>query len=159
MLVHLHRRITRRPTLRLAVALAIALTASLAACNDSTAPEEEEEPEVASMRLTFGNGTTLTVTGAGATPSVRIPVGATTVAAQFLRADGSADPVVTATTFRLEVAGLAGGVTFARSGAFGGTLNATTATSTNIPITFSLFHIEEQHDDFGPFTVNVTVGP
>jgi hypothetical protein len=102
----------------------------------------------------------VTVTGTGATPTARVPVGNTTVTAQFLRANGTPDPVVTASVFRLEVVAPAGNIAFTRSASnpFSGTIAATTATNTAIPVTFALFHVAEGHNDFGPFTVNMTVG-
>jgi hypothetical protein len=136
--------------------LAVSLTAT--ACNDdSTGPEPE--PAVTQMRLTFGNGQTLTLTGTS-TPTLRIPVGATTVTAQFLRADGSVDPVATAPTFRLRVIAPSGNISYAQNAtnAFAGTLTATTATNTPIPVTFGLLHVAEDHTDFGPLTVQITVG-
>jgi hypothetical protein len=154
----LRRALSRRAML---AALSLSLVATATACDDDPAGPDEPEPAVVSMLLTFGNGQTATVTGAaGSTPSVRIPVGATTVTARFLRANGTDDPVAVAPTFRLEVVPPAGNITFARSStnAFSGTLTAATATNTAIPVTFGLFHVEEQHTDFGPFTVNVTVG-
>lgn len=46
-------------------------------------------------------------------------------------------------------------VTFTRASAFAGTLNKVAAGSTSA--TFALFHVEEGHEDFGPFPVPITV--
>lgn len=138
----------------------VALTVGLlvASCGDSTGPEEEEhEPEVATMRLTVGSQTINvaedgTVTGG----PIVIPVGNTTISAQFLLASGQPEPLVTADVFQLNVdsdnTGVAG---FTRTAAFGGSLVGTAAGSTILR--FALFHIEEGHEDFGPFPVSVTV--
>lgn len=150
-----------RPRVRAAVTmLSLALVVGLTACKDSTSPDDDNEPNVTSMVLTFSNGQSATVTGVGATPSVRIPVGATAVTARFLTAAGSDDPVVTASVFRLEVSAPAGNVTFNRSptNGFSGTLTTTVATTTAVPVTFALLHIAEGHSDFGPLTVNISVG-
>ncbi len=137
--------------------LAVAISAS--ACGKDATSPEEEEPSVTSMVLTFSNGQTATITGSG-NNAVRIPVGATTVSAVFRRADGTPDPIVVTSVFRLEVVAPAGNLSFARnaSNSFAGTLTATAATTTAVPVTFSLLHVAENHSDFGPFTVNITVG-
>jgi len=44
---------------------------------------------------------------------------------------------------------------FTRSGAFSGNLSGGAAGAANI--SFALYHIEEQHTDFGPCTVSVVV--
>ncbi|HYW32581.1 MAG TPA: hypothetical protein VE869_13875 [Gemmatimonas sp.] len=153
--------LTRRAFARRSLVAAALLATSLVstACNDSSGPDDEPEPAVTSMRLTFGNGQTLTLTGTG-TQTLRIPVGATTVTAQFLRADGSVDPIAVTPTFRLQVTPPTGSITYAQNAtnAFAGTLTATTATNTVIPVTFGLLHIAENHTDFGPLTINITVG-
>jgi hypothetical protein len=129
---------------------------ALASCDGSTEPEEEE-PEVATMRLTI-NAQTVDIAENGSVSGgpIVVPVGNTAISAAFLRADGSADPVVTADVFRLDVdSDNAGIASFSRSGAFNGNLVGTAAGSTILR--FSLFHIEEGHEDFGPFPVAVTV--
>jgi hypothetical protein len=138
-------------------AMLVAVLGTLNACKDSTEPEEEE-PEVATMRLTFSNGTVLNVTGAASeSRAVRLPLGATTVTATFLKADGTVDQVATAGTFRLAVVSSAGSVTFVQnsSNLFAGTLTIPAAV-TNVGVSFALFHIAEGHEDFGPFTVTIS---
>jgi hypothetical protein len=130
-----------------------------AACDDDTTAVEEE-PEVATMRLVVGAQTINvaddgTVTGGPMT----LVVGANTVTATFLGANGQPEPLVTTAEFQLNVEVLGGApITFQRSAsnAFSGTLTATAA-GQGRQLRFSLFHIEEQHEDFGPFTVTVNV--
>jgi hypothetical protein len=105
------------------------------------------------MRVVIG-GTTVNFSG-GCTPSVStvtIPTGGASVTASFLRADGSPDPIVTDAAFELRVEPAA---RFTRATAFTGTLSGGTAGSAQI--SFSLFHKEEMHDDFGPCSVTVQV--
>lgn len=134
-------------------------------CKDDPVAPEEEEPEVATMRLTI-NGTTVVNVSENGTVSgtFKIPVGTSTVVATWLKADGTPDPVASdGTKFRLSVVvpSNTNGVAFTLSSSnnFTGTFTATSNTATAIQATFGLFHLEEQHTDFGPFTVPVTVGP
>ena len=137
---------------------ALAMLALLASCgSDSTSPDREDEPDVVAIRLTFGSGAPVTFTGAaGESRSVRVPLGATAVSAQWLRADGSVDPAATAGVFRLRVTTPAG-ITFVNdpASAFSGTLTVSSAT-TNAPVEFGLLHVAENHTDWGPITVNVS---
>jgi hypothetical protein len=126
------------------------------ACSNAT--DEGAEPEVVMMRLTIG-AQTITVSDNGTVTGGPIAITATgtvTVSAQFLRDDGTPDPLVTDALFQLNAdPANAGIVTFSRTGAFTGTLTGVSAGSTTIE--FSLFHISEGHEDFGPFPVPVEV--
>ncbi|MDX2193928.1 MAG: hypothetical protein NW201_11275 [Gemmatimonadales bacterium] len=151
---------------KMAWAALVAAGVFTAACGGSTG--DGSEPAVATMRLTItpagGAAQVVNVNSSGvATPaSITLPVNTNaTIASQWLRADGSADPLVTATTFRLEVRNLPGSMTFTRTDNFSGTLRATAAgnfAGGSAP-RFELFHIQENHEDFGPFSVPVTVTP
>ena len=144
--------------LRRSAALVLAV-AVVGACTDSTGPEQE--PEVESIRLTFSSGSVVTsvvtISSTGAvTGTVTLPAGGSrTVAAEFLNAEGQPDDHVTADEFQLAVTP-ATGVTFSRTAPFTGTLTAG-ATQGTVAVQFGLLHIEEDHVDFGPFTVNVSV--
>jgi hypothetical protein len=149
----MHSRFLRliAPTLALfPVALAFG------ACSSAT--DEEAEPEVVTLRLTVG-AQTITVSDNGTVTGGPIAISATgtvTVSAEFLRDNGTADPLVTSAQFQLNADPAdAGIVTFSRTGAFAGTLTGASAGSTTIE--FSLFHIAEGHEDFGPFPVPVEV--
>lgn len=143
-----------RRSSRLVVALA--LVGLVGACKDSTGLDDHE-PEVESMRLTFSNGSVVTVSSTGAvTGTASITTnGSRTVTAEFLNAAGQPDDHVTADEFQLTVTPGAG-VTFTRTGPFAGTLRAGATTGT-VPVQFGLLHVPENHLDFGPFTVNVLV--
>jgi hypothetical protein len=140
-------------------ALVAALVAlSFTACKDDASGSKE--PDVDVMRLTIA-GQVITVSDNGtvspAGPIV-LPVGTASVSAQFLDATGVPAAVVTPVEFQLNVLPAAGApVSFSRSttNPFAGTLTATGAAE-NVTIRFSLYHIAEQHDDFGPFPVTVS---
>jgi hypothetical protein len=140
---------------RLTVLSLLAGGAAGIACNDSTEPEPE--PEVATMRLVVGGSATITVAANGTVTGGPITIsGTTTIVATWLRDDGTEDPVVDASTFELAVEiDDESIVTFTRASAFAGTLNKVAAGSTSA--TFALFHVEEGHEDFGPFPVPITV--
>jgi len=143
-----------RSTFRIAAVLSV--LAFAASCDsDSTGPDDEDEPEVTQMRITFG-AQSFTFTGAqGEARAVRVPVGTTAVSVQWLRADGTVDPIAVTPTFTLRVTG-ANGVTFTNSAAqsFSGTLTAPAVT--NAPVQFELLHVAENHPDFGPLTINIS---
>jgi hypothetical protein len=140
--------------------VALALVGAAGACTDSTGLDEVE-PEVESIRLTFSSGSVVTsvvtISSTGAvTGTVSLPAGGSrTVAAEFLNAEGQPDDHVTADEFQLAVTP-ATGVTFSRTAPFTGTLTAG-GTTGSVAVQFGLLHIEENHVDFGPFTVNVSV--
>jgi hypothetical protein len=138
-------------------ALILALAAA-GACEDDPTQIGEEEPEVVAIRLVLGSDTvTLNENGTQSPATFTLPVGTTSVSAQFLRADGQPDPIVTAAEYQLNINPIAGsGVTFTRSNPFTGTLSTTSTGQKTAGV--SLFHIEELHDDFGPRTLNFTVG-
>lgn len=141
---------------RFTVLAAALLTLGTGACKDSTAPEEE--PEVVTMRITPAGGTAITVGSTGTvTGSLTVPAGGTrSFTVEFLNAAGQPDPIVDGSTFQVSVTPSAG-ITFARTGPFAGTLTGGAAGT--VAVQFGLLHIEENHNDFGPFTVNVTVTP
>jgi hypothetical protein len=141
--------------IRRLVVPALVLTLGAVACEDEATPPEEE-PEVATMRLTVG-GATVNVEEDGSVTGGPITIsGNTTISAAWLKADGTAESLVNGTEFELtvEIADESF-VTFSRTGPFAGTLNRVAAGTTTA--TFALLHIEEQHEDFGPFPVSVVV--
>ena len=149
-----------RPVFRLAAALALV---AVAACNDSSGPDEDPADEVASIRLTIVQGaatSNFTVASSGAvTPApLRIPVGTSTVTATFLRADGSTVSAGDLADFQLRLKPAAG-LTFARTAPFVGTLTTTAAAGSTVAVELCLFHIEENHCDFGPWQgFSATIG-
>ncbi len=146
--------ITRR---RFAAVAALALALVAGACKDS-AGLDDHEPEVETMRISVTGGSVVTVSATGVvTGTLSIPAGtASAITVEFLDAAGQPDDHVDGTEFQVSVTPAAG-VTFARTGPFAGTL--TGAAAGVVAVQFGLLHIEENHNDFGPFTVNVTVTP
>jgi hypothetical protein len=147
------KRFFRRGLHALAVA---ALVSSIAACDgDSTGTEDE--PNVASVRVTVG-AQTVTISNNGTqTGTLTVPQGNSAVTVAWLRPNGTVESLVTSDEFNVRMTAAAGtsGVTFTSSGAFGGTLNATSAGQKVLRL--SLFHLEEQHEDFGPLNLTLTV--
>ena len=146
--------------------------AAVMACKDTTDPHEVD---VASLRLTIatpGTANTQTVTIAS-NPGCAVSGGpialtvnqARTVTATFLNGAGTADPVANdADEFQLaggegenNPTPTPGTITFTRTGAFSGTLTGSAATSGSV--FFSLLHLEEGHEDWGPCAVPITVSP
>jgi hypothetical protein len=137
---------------RLAAFALIAVTA--VACKESTDPEEDE-PEVASMRLAVGaSSVTVAENGTVTGGPLRITTADQALTATFLKGDGTPETRVTAAEFRLDVTG-GTGITFSRTGPFGGNLKG--ASAGTVTVNFSLFHLIENHADFGPFPVFVQV--
>jgi hypothetical protein len=138
------------------VAAALMSAAVFVACDDDPA-EPDDEPEVASVRLTVGaNSVTVTTTS---NPTLNVASGANTVTATWLRADGSTETLVTDAEFELRISAVSGSnLAWTPSGANGGTLTVTgLAGGQTAAAQVVLFHKEEQHEDFGPvnFTVRV----
>jgi PBP1b-binding outer membrane lipoprotein LpoB len=149
----MRRRFTRGTCI---VALGtIALYVMAAGC--SSEPTQEAEPEVATMELTVGSQT-ITVADDGTVTGGPIDLSGTeNVSARWLKADGTVDAIASdGEKFQMNVEpSNTSMVTFARTSSFVGTLTAVSAGSTQIE--FSLFHIAEGHEDFGPFPVPTTV--
>jgi len=148
--------IRKSPGLFVRFAVLVLAMGAVTACSDTVEPEEE--PEVATMRLIFGNQTVNVnaATGAVTGGPVVIPVGNTTVRAEFFLSNGQPEPLVTASLFRLDVSPANTAlVTFARTGAFSGTLSGLVS-GQSTAVTFELFHLEENHGEFDwPVTVTV----
>lgn len=124
----------------------------VAGCGDED-DDHDHEPEVETMRVVIG-GTTVNFSGATCTPSVatvNIPTTGATVTATFLAADGDLLDIHD-DEFELRVEPAA---RFTRTGAFAGNVSGGTVGAANV--SFGLFHLEEQHTDFGPCSVSVVV--
>ncbi|HXV85510.1 MAG TPA: hypothetical protein VD793_02370 [Gemmatimonadales bacterium] len=133
------------------------LALGVALLGGSCPDEVEQEPEVAAVRLTVGTQTVEVSDNGTVTPAAGITINATTnLSATFLRADGSTETLVTDAEFELRVTSQSTGVvTFTRTGPFAGTLNKLSTGPTQLSV--ELFHLVEQHPDFGPFPVPITV--
>ncbi len=147
--------LTRRSRLAAIAAVAL-LSLGASACQTTDDPDE---PEIESIRLTISGQPSITVSSTGVqsgTLTLTQNV-ATTIQVEFLDASGAAGLGEHADEFQAQVTPVAGsGITFARTGPFAGTLTGATV-GTGRGVSFSLLHIEENHEDFGPFTVNFTV--
>ena len=141
---------------RVSIAFLFSL-AALAACDDVLAPGGE--PQSVSMRLAVGSQSVV-VSAAGVTGGpIALSVGANSITATFLTAAGQPDPNVSAAEFQLNVEVLGGApITFQRSATnpFAGTLTASAAVQ-GAQLQFTLFHVEAQHADLGPFVVTTNV--
>ncbi len=139
-----------RSARRFAVLLATAVAMGACSTNDA------HEVEVDSMRITVG-GATVTVNSTGAItggPLSIAPGVATAVTVSFRDAAGADALVDHADDFQVNIS-VPAGVTFTRTGPFAGTLTGASAGVRTLQ--FSLLHIAENHEDFGPFNVPVTV--
>lgn len=141
-----------RRSISIAMMAAVALTA---ACDDDEDdPPANNEPDIATMRVTVDE-TVVDFTG-GCTPSVASVTIATeggAVQASFLRGDGTAEPLVTSPNFELRVEPAE---RFTRIDGFSGTLSGGEA-GTSDQVSFSLYHVPEDHVDFGPCSLTVDV--
>jgi hypothetical protein len=125
---------------------ALALLSIAAACKDSTG--SDPEPQIASVRVTVGaQVVTISETGQQ-TGTLTVPRASTPVTVAWLRADGSADPVVNSQDFEVRmIAQGSTGISFTPAGPFAGTLAATTSGQKTVRV--QLYHLAEQHDEFG----------
>lgn len=144
-----------RSSRRAAALVLAAFALSLSAC--STA-DDHAEPEVESMRITVAGQAPITVSSTGVQSGTLnlVQGAATTITVQFLDA-ANADAITEhVDEFQAQVTPAVGsGLTFARTGAFTGTL--TGASTGTRAVALALLHIEENHEDFGPFNVNFNV--
>ena len=149
-----------RPRRALVAAATLAAVALAAACDDGDDITGEDEPDVDRMELSVGTSVVnVSASGQVTGGPLVLPRGTSTVTARFLRQDGTPDPQVTTTEFRLAAYTLPSGATFtATAGTFAGALSMPSVLAGQaLTIGFSLFHVGEQHDDFGPFPVPVRV--
>lgn len=140
-----------RNSRRFAAVAVASLALGLAGCSS----EDAHEVEVDRMVITIG-ATEYTVNSAGVyVGPVTLQQGvATNVTVEFLDANLEDALAEHADEFQVEI-DPAAGVTFTRTGPFSGTLTGTAAG--DVVVSFALLHIEENHEDFGPFPVTITV--
>ena len=125
-----------------AAALALMIPA-FAACDDSEGPDDE--PEIAMVRLTVGTQTATMNPSGAVTGTVTLTRNtATPVTAVALDANGGV--ISLGNDFRLDLI-TTGGITFARTSNFSGTLTGATAGTGTVQV--CVLHIEEGHCDFG----------
>ena len=146
---------TIRSSRRAATLLLAAFALSASACS---AEDDHEEPEVESMRVTVSGQAPITISSTGVQSGTLnlVQGAATTITVEFLDATSANALTEHADEFQAQVTPAAGsGLTFARSGAFVGTLTGTLTGSRTVAL--ALLHIGENHEDFGPFNVNFNV--
>lgn len=135
-----------------AAALAL-LVPALAACDDDGTEPNDHADDVAIIRLAVGTQT-FNIMQSGAQGGLTIPVGSTPVTATFLAANN--DVLTIGSNFRLDVDSQnSSRVTFTRTGSFSGTLTGVAAGTAVVNV--CLRHIADNHCDFGPHPINVTV--
>lgn len=138
------------------VALALIAATAFVACDDDPV-EPDPEPEVASVRLTVG-ATSVTITTTSS-PTLDVASGSNAVTAEWLKADGSVESLVTDAEFELRINQVTGtNLTWTATGARSGTLAVSgLAAGASTAAQVRLFHTVEQHEDFGPITFTVRV--
>lgn len=132
------------------------LAATMLAISACSSSDDSHEVDVDRMRITVG-AQVIMVNSTGAVTGGPITLNsgaATNVTVEFLTPEMTDALGEHADDFQANVTTPAG-ITFTRTGPFAGTLTGSVAGSSNIA--FELFHIEENHEDFGPFNVPVTV--
>lgn len=126
-----------------------------AACNDDPTVPADPADDVVEIRLDVGLQEVRIVDGTVTGGPIVLPVGATQITATFHDANGDA-VTLSADDYRLDIEIVSAAVAaFTRTGAFQGTLTGIAAGNTTADV--SLFHIEEGHEDVGPWTVSVIV--
>jgi hypothetical protein len=134
--------------------LAAALAIPFVAACDEDPIEPDEHAEVAEMRLTVGSQTVIFTEG-GAQSGLTIPNGNATVTATFFDEDGDAIALHDDEFEVRIVPPNTNVVTFTRTGAFTGTLNGVADGTAVVEV--GIWHLDENHYDFGDFDLNVTV--
>ena len=136
------------------IALVALALGTAAACGDDAAGPDDPGAGLATIRLTIG-GMTVNLTAGGAGAAVDIPQGNTPVSAVFLDAGGG-EVALDVAEFELRiVSSNTTRLRFVRLGAFTGTLEASELGT--IALQVSLFHLDDDHADFGPQNLTVTV--
>jgi hypothetical protein len=133
------------------------ITLLLGGCKDDPI-QATPEPTFATMRLTIGTQVINIANPGGAVTGGPILLQrnvSTPVTATFLLANGQPDPIVVASSFELRITPVSGGVTFARTGTFAGTLTAPTAGPA--AATFTLYHTGAGHAEFESLNTPITV--
>jgi hypothetical protein len=154
------------------IAIAIALL-TVAGCKDVSDPEPEPEIETLQLTVSTPNPQTITVAtnpGCAVTNGpIMIPINtAVAISASFRNAANQPDPIANnLLIFRLsgsdnphgaEPAPTPSTIEWTRTGPFSGILNGSVATTAG-SVQFSAFHLEEEHEDWGPCTIPITVTP
>jgi hypothetical protein len=140
-------RFAARRATHLFAGLSLALAAT--ACDNNPLLVTQQKLATTSVVLTIAGAgvqtqtlTWTTATGAVAPATITLPTGATrTVTTQFLRADGTSDPVVTAGDYRLDFSGSGNAVAVTKTSSFGGTITTGSTAGTTV-LTMRLMNVE-----------------
>lgn len=138
-----------------------ALVFGAAACSDDPT-EPDDEPDVQTVTLTVGASTvTINKTTGAPSGNLVVPAGTSTVTAQWLRPNGSNETLITDAEFDLRIVpSNTTEVTYAPTGARSGTLTLVNlAAGGTTAAQVSLFHRDEQHNDFGPYPIIIQRAP
>ena len=149
--------LTRRSLHLLVAALTLMV---VGACSDDDPVAPEEEPEIQTVTLTAGTSVvTIDKTTGAASGQLVVPADASTVTAVWKKADGSVESLVTSAEFDLKFTPTnSANLAWTATSAFSGTLTATgLASGQTTTAGVSLFHKEEQHNDFGPYTITIRI--
>jgi hypothetical protein len=148
---------------RASMAMSLASLLALGACDAGQTDPTDQEPEIATMVMEVNQGVEFTATSSGFSLQTLVldNIGFTISSAEFLRADGNPETVINLEDFRLAVAGdadggpLPEGVVFTRSGPFSGSVSGIQE-GQSLQVFISLYHIEPEHEDFGPVALTVS---
>jgi len=132
----------------------LATAALVAACDDdSTEPEDDPADAIVEMRLNIASVTVTIDRGGNVTPGqLNFGPGIGTISATFVDSEGAT--VTGLDEFELRVTFDDPFMTYESTGPFTGTLTNVSAGTTQVR--FALYHIEEMHEDFGPFALTIT---
>jgi hypothetical protein len=136
---------------------ALALVPIMSACTEDPIIDPDADPgeDVATIRLTVATQT-IDIGPGGASLSLDLPRGTTTITATFLRANGTTLTLPSTGAFAVNFASNnTNRMTFTRTGNFTGTLTAGLAG----PAILSVELLHGSHTDFGPHNVTVNVQP
>lgn len=143
------------------------LSGALAGCTSGT-DNTVFEPDVEKLVITV-HGPTGTAdlsypatdaTNGFAGATAQVPTGLINFEATFFRANGTREANVTSNDFEIRVAStlggqpLSSGISFERTGPFTGIITGLEEDQT-VTVYFSLYHLSQSHNDFGPYPLNL----
>ena len=133
----------------------VLLAGAIAACDDDPVdPGHDDGEEVSTIRLTIGTQV-LNIVDGQSTGTATVSVGTTPVSVVFLADDGDTIDLH-ADEFEIRITPAAqSGLTFTRTSAFAGNLQATSTGTKTLQII--LYHLEASHAELGPYMVTVIV--
>lgn len=148
------RNLLTSRSVRAFTAMAALAMVATACDDDPIAPDDE--PDTTQIVITIGTGATaqvvtwLTANGSVSPTNINVAAGPPRAfTAAFLRADGSVDPIINETDFRLDFTATGGtGVTVGKTSNLTGTITASGTAGQSVTFTLGLVHIEEGHNEY-----------